>query len=216
MNRPQYILLPVNPSFIAFSLAAAFLLDILPWGDWPGVPDFVALVLLFWNTHQPRKVGMGIAFMLGILLDIHNASLLGERALAYTLLSYGAIMIHRRVLWSPLPVQALQVMPLLVLAQWVPFIIRLLAGAPFPGWGYLIAGFVEGALWPLISLLLLAPQRRSADPDDTRPILLNDRIHGYRTPSAAVPLARRRCGIVRLCLFWPARRAFCLSPSMAA
>lgn len=170
MNRPQYILLPVNPSFIAFSLAAAFLLNILPWGTWPGVPDFVALVLLFWNTHQPRRVGMGIAFTLGILLDIHSASLLGERALAYTLLSYGAIMIHRRVLWSPLPVQALQVLPLLVLAQLVPFVIRLLAGAPFPGWSYLVSGFVEGALWPLISLLLLAPQKRSADPDDTRPI----------------------------------------------
>ncbi len=62
------------------------------------MPDFVALVLLFWNVHQPRKVGMGIAFFLGLLMDVHNASLLGEHALAYTLLSYGAITIHRRVL----------------------------------------------------------------------------------------------------------------------
>ncbi|CAM2139303.1 rod shape-determining protein MreD [Pararobbsia alpina] len=170
MSRPQYILLPVNPSFIAFSIAAAFVLNFLPWGRTVGIPDFVALVLLFWNIHQPRKVGMGIAFVLGILMDVHDASLFGEHALAYTLLSYGAISLHRRVLWFSLPVQALHVMPLLVLAQLVPFVIRLLAGAAFPGWGYLVDGFVEAILWPVASLLLLAPQKRAADPDDTRPI----------------------------------------------
>lgn len=170
MNRPQYILQPVNPYFISFSLAAAFLLNLMPWGRLIGVPDFVALVLLFWNVHQPRKVGMGIAFSLGLLMDVHNASLLGEHALAYTLLSYGAITIHRRVLWMSLGVQTFAVMPLLVVAQLVPFVIRLLTGAAFPGWGYLIDGFVEAALWPIASMLLLMPQRRPADPDDTRPI----------------------------------------------
>jgi rod shape-determining protein MreD len=170
MNRPLYILLPVNPSFIAFSLAAAFVLNFLPWGRTAGVPDFVALVLLFWNIHQPRKVGMGIAFLLGILMDVHDANLFGEHALAYTLLSYGAISLHRRVLWFSLPVQALHVLPLLVIAQLVPFVIRLLTGAAFPGWAYLVDGFVEAILWPVASLLLLAPQKRAADPDDTRPI----------------------------------------------
>jgi rod shape-determining protein MreD len=170
MNRPQYILLPVNPYFIAFSLAAAFLLNLMPWGRLIGIPDFVALVLLFWNVHQPRKVGMGIAFFLGLLMDVHDASLLGEHALAYTLLSYGAITIHRRVLWMPRGLQVFAVAPLLVIAQLVPFLTRLLTGAAFPGWGQLAHGFVEAALWPLACSLLLMPQRRPADPDDTRPI----------------------------------------------
>jgi rod shape-determining protein MreD len=113
---------------------------------------------------------MGIAFLLGILMDVHDANLFGEHALAYTLLSYGAISLHRRVLWFSLPVQALHVLPLLVIAQLVPFVIRLLTGAAFPGWSYLIDGFVEAILWPVASLLLLAPQKRAADPDDTRPI----------------------------------------------
>ena len=169
-SRPQYILQPVNPYFIAFSLAAAFLLNLLPWGKLIGVPDFVALVLLFWNVHQPRKVGMGIAFVLGLLMDVHNANLLGEHALAYTLLSYGAITIHRRVLWMSLGVQTFAVTPMLVGSQLVPFVIRLLMGASFPGWGYLVSGFVAAALWPVATLLLLLPQRRPVDPDDTRPI----------------------------------------------
>ncbi|MBU6491149.1 MAG: rod shape-determining protein MreD [Burkholderiales bacterium] len=170
MTRPQYILLPVNPYFIAISLIAAFLVNLMPWGDIPVMPDFVALVLIFWNIHQPRKVGMGIAFIVGLLMDVHNAGLLGEHALAYTLLSYGAIMIHRRVLWFTLFTQALLVLPLLLLAHLVPFLIRLATGAPFPGWWPLLAAFVEAALWPIVSILLLAPQKRAVDRDDTRPI----------------------------------------------
>ena len=170
MSRPQYILLPVNSVFIAFSLGVAFLLNLIPWGRTIGVPDFVAVTLLFWNIHQPRKVGMGIAFLLGMLMDVHDASLFGEHALAYTLLSYGAIMIHRRVLWFSLLTQTLHVLPLLVGAQLVPFVIRLIAGASFPGGEYLLNGFIEGLLWPIASALLLAPQRRASDPEDTRPI----------------------------------------------
>ncbi|MEX3581860.1 MAG: rod shape-determining protein MreD [Burkholderia sp.] len=170
MSRPQYILQPVNPTFIVFSLAVAFLLNLMPWGWLPGLPDFVALVLLFWNIHQPRKVGMGVAFLLGILMDVHDAGLLGEHALAYTLLSYGAITIHRRVLWLSLGVQMFYVAPLLVPVQLVPFVIRLIIGTAFPGWSYLVDGFVEAVLWPVASLLLLMPQRRPVNPDDTRPI----------------------------------------------
>jgi len=107
MNRPQYILLPVSPLFIAITLVSAFLLNLLPWGDLYGVPDFVALTLIFWSVHQPRKVGIGLAFLMGLLMDVHNASLLGENALAYTLLSYVATMIHRRVLWLPVLTQAI-------------------------------------------------------------------------------------------------------------
>ena len=104
MDRDS-ILLPVNPAFIAFSLAAAFVLNLLPWGSWGWVPDFVALTLVFWSVYQPRKVGIGIAFLMGLVMDVHGAALLGQNALAYTLLSYFAITIHRRVLWFRPPVQ---------------------------------------------------------------------------------------------------------------
>ena len=170
MPRPQYILQPVNPYFIAFSLAAAFLLNLLPWGKLPGVPDFVALVLLFWNIHQPRKVGIGVAFVMGLLMDVHNASLLGENALAYTLLSYFAIMIHRRMLWFRPMTQALHVLPLLVMMQVVQMLIQALVSGKFPGWYYFASSLVSAALWPLVTWMLLAPQRRAIDRDETRPI----------------------------------------------
>ena len=170
MNRPQYILLPVSPLFIAITLVSAFLLNLLPWGDLYGVPDFVALTLIFWSVHQPRKVGIGLAFLMGLLMDVHNASLLGENALAYTLLSYFAIMIHRRMLWFGPITQALHVLPLLLLMQVVQMLIQALVSGKFPGWYYFASSLVSAALWPLVTWMLLAPQRRAVDRDETRPI----------------------------------------------
>ena len=170
MNRPQYILLPVSPLFIAFSLTCAFMLNLLPWGRWTGTPDFVALALVFWGIHQPRKVGIGVAFFMGLLMDVHDATLLGENALAYTLLSYLAIMIHRRVLWFPPMTQALHVFPLLLFAQAVQAVVRLVVTGKFPGAMVFVESAVATAMWPLASWLLLAPQRRAVDKDHTRPI----------------------------------------------
>ena len=170
MNRPHYILLPVSPLFIAVTLTGAFILNLLPWGGLTGVPDFVALVLIFWSVHQPRKVGIGLAFLMGLLMDVHNASLLGENALAYTLLSYFAIMIHRRMLWFRPMTQALHVLPLLVMMQVVQMLIQALVSGKFPGWYYFASSLVSAALWPLVTWMLLAPQRRAIDRDETRPI----------------------------------------------
>lgn len=170
MNYPHYILLPANALFIALSLFLAFLLNLLPWGHWIGVPDFVALVLVFWSIHQPRKVGIGLAFCMGLLMDVHDATLLGEHALAYTLLSYFAIMIHRRVLWFPSGIQALHVLPLLLLMQVVQLGVRLVISGTFSGWTYFVESLSTALLWPIVSALLLAPQRRSLERDETRPI----------------------------------------------
>ncbi|MFJ3045885.1 rod shape-determining protein MreD [Herbaspirillum chlorophenolicum] len=170
MNDPHYILLPANPLFIAFSLVVAFLLNLMPWGQMVGVPDFVALALVFWNIHQPRKVGISVAFLMGLLMDVNQATLLGENALAYTLLSYFAIMIHRRVLWFPLRTQALHVLPLLLLAQAVQLVIQLLVTGKFPHWFYFSESFISAVLWPVVSWLLLAPQRRAINRDENRPI----------------------------------------------
>ena len=170
MVNKQYLLRPANSAFIAASLLVAFILNLMPWGRLMAVPDFVALVLVFWNIHQPRKVGMGVAFLMGLFMDVHSAARLGENALAYTLLSYGAIMLHRRVVSFPVFVQSLQVLPLFAIAQTVVLVVRLVVGAPFPGWQFFLECVTTALLWPLATWVLLAPQRRPLERDETRPI----------------------------------------------
>ena len=92
------LLLPVNPLFVALTLLFAFALNLVPLGRTPLMPDFVALVLVFWNVHQSRRVGVGLAFLFGLMMDVHSGAVLGQHALAYTLLSFFAITIHRRLL----------------------------------------------------------------------------------------------------------------------
>lgn len=168
---PREVLLqPVNPLFIIFSLLVALLLNFLPLGRLAWRPDIVALVLVFWNVHHPRKVGMGAAFIIGLLVDVQQGAVLGQHALAYVLLSYFAISLHRRLLWfSPLT-QALQILPLFAAAQVILLLVGMWAGGSFPGWGYAVSPFIEAALWPVATLLLLAPQRRPPDPDENRPL----------------------------------------------
>jgi rod shape-determining protein MreD len=164
------LLLPVNPLFILFSLLVALALNLVPLGRTPAMPDFLALVVVFWNVHQPSKVGVGAAFFFGLAMDVHEGALLGQHALAYTVLSYLAITIHRRLLWFTLPSQAVQILPIFVASHAVSLIVRLLAGGLFPGWELLLAPFVEALLWPLATVVLLAPQRRPPDPDENRPL----------------------------------------------
>ncbi len=170
MRSGQQLLLPANPVFIWSSLLAALLLNMLPLGRVPWMPDFLALVLVFWNVHQPLRVGIGVAFMFGLAMDVHQTSLLGQHALSYTALSFLAAMIHRRLLWFTVPSQAVQVLPLFVLAHAVELIIRLIGGGIFPGWILLVAPAAEALLWPLVSILLLVPQRRAPDRDENRPL----------------------------------------------
>jgi rod shape-determining protein MreD len=115
-------------------------------------------------------VGVGWAFAFGVVMDVHQGALLGQHALAYTLLSYLAVNIHRRLLWFGVVEQALQILPLFVGAHVVSLAVRMLAGGMFPGWWLLLAPPVEALLWPLATLLLLAPQRRAPDPDQNRPL----------------------------------------------
>jgi rod shape-determining protein MreD len=170
MRPGQQLLLPANPVFIWFSLLLAMVINMLPLGRTPWMPDLLALVLVFWTVHQPLRVSIGAAFVFGLAMDVHQAALLGQHALAYTTLSFFAITMHRRLLWFTVPSQAVQVFPLFVAAHAIQLAIRMMAGGTFPGWTILLAPVLEGLLWPVISVFLLAPQRRAPDPDENRPL----------------------------------------------
>ena len=169
-RRNDQLLMPVNPLFVWATLIVAFMLNIVPLGRVAAMPDFLALVLVFWNVHQSRRVGVGVAFAFGLLMDVHSGAVLGQHALAYTLLSFFAVTIHRRLLWFTVPSQALQILPLFLAAQAVSLMVRLIAGGMYPGWELILAPVSQAVLWPVATWLLLAPQRRAPDPDQNRPL----------------------------------------------
>jgi rod shape-determining protein MreD len=170
MRPGQPLLLPANPLFIWFSLVASLMINMLPLGRQAWMPDVLAVTLVFWSVHQPLRIGVIVAFLFGLAVDVHQTSLLGQHALAYTTLTFFAITIHRRLLWFTVPSQAIQVLPLFAAAHAIELAIRMIAGGAWPGPLFLLAPVLEAALWPVVSVLLLLPQRRAPDPDENRPL----------------------------------------------
>ncbi len=168
--RAQRILLPVNPLFVITTMMTALVFNLLPWRDIAGIPDILALVLGFWCINQPRKIGVGTAWLFGLIMDTGNGALLGQHAFAYAVLAFAANTLSRRILWFPIWPQALHVFLLLLGCQGLMLIIRLAAGSPFPGVLYFSGSIISAVMWPLVNFVLLSPQRRPESVDENRPI----------------------------------------------
>lgn len=170
MPPGQQLLLPASPWFIGLTLFLALVVNLLPTSNWIWMPDILLLVLAFWGVHQPQRVGMGSAFILGLLMDVQHTALLGQHGLVYVLVMFITRINSRRLLWFSGWTQALQILPVFFLAHALQMLIRMASGGIFPGLWLALAPLLEGLLWPLAIAVLLAPQRRALVHDDERPL----------------------------------------------
>ena len=163
---PEVILKPARPWFVLFTLLVALGLNLLPLTDLALAlrPDFLALVLLYWCIQEPRFVGVGVAWTVGLMMDVGDATVFGQHALAYAFLAYAAEYFRRRVLRFPPWQQAAQVAVLLLLCAALVLLIRVVGGAPLPRWTYAAPPLVGALLWPLVSVVLQWPQRPPRSP----------------------------------------------------
>jgi rod shape-determining protein MreD len=164
--KDQEFMLPASNIFIALSLLIALLLNWLPWhGIWLAMrPDFVALVLLYWCTHRPYRVGIGMAWMIGMLADVADASLFGQHALAYAVLAFGGIALHRRMQMFDLRQQTLQIFPLLLLTYVVYATVHWQIRG-YIAWEYFFGCLASILLWAPLTVLLQSLRRPRTDPD---------------------------------------------------
>jgi rod shape-determining protein MreD len=158
-DSSRHILLPARVSTVVLSFAVALVLDFMPWKDLRLVPEFAALVLTFWCVRQPRLVGLGVAWTVGLISDAGNGVLLGQHALAYSVLAFLAVWLSRRILWFGPGLQAVHVAAMLFVAEGVTMLVRVAAGDQLPGWLVIVGPLAGAALWPVVSWLLLLPQR---------------------------------------------------------
>lgn len=140
---------PAGAGLIFFSIASAYLISVLPWsGAWLlARPDVVLLVLVFWAVHEPRAIGQGMAFALGLLMDVSDSMLMGQHAFAYVVGVFGAQVLRLRILSFHLPEQTLHVLGLFVLSAATMLALNLLLGADFPGWGFVVSPVLTAMLW---------------------------------------------------------------------
>ena len=166
--RPEEILRQVNPWFILFTCLVGLLLNVTPLSGrvLELRPDFLMLMILYWCIQEPRYMGVGVAWMLGLVMDVADATVFGQHALAYAVLAYAAEYFRRRVLRFPLWQQAPQVAVLLLACSALVLLVRFVGGSAIPPWTYFGPPVIGALLWPLLSTLLQWPQRPSRSPGE--------------------------------------------------
>ncbi|WP_426662820.1 rod shape-determining protein MreD [Rhodanobacter aciditrophus] len=151
MNRQR-----LSQWWFAGTLMSALLLMLVPLPAplEPFKPYWPALVLLYWALESEDRVGLGLAFLLGLGADLFDGVLLGEQALRLTALVFIALRFRSRLRFFPMWQQALAVLALLLNDRILLLVVRVLSGAPVPPASWWIAPLVGAALWPFLFLLL--------------------------------------------------------------
>lgn len=147
---------------IALSFLVAFMLTAMPLPDWAvdWRPLWAVMVLIYWCMALPERVGIGTAWVLGLLLDVQQGTVLGQNALGMCLIAYVTIQSHRRIRVSPLLQQAIVVFTYVVLFQFVTMWIRGIMGVPPPGWEFWLPALTSMLLWPWLFIILRDLRRK--------------------------------------------------------
>lgn len=150
-------------SAIVLSVVIALLLTVLPLPDWAiwFRPRWVALVVIFWSLVLPYRFGVGSAWLIGLILDFIQGTLIGEQALVMCLISYAVIKFHLRMQLFTTTQRILVIFVLVLFYQLMLFIVQsFMLGRIQFSWFYWITPFISALIWPWVYSILKACQRR--------------------------------------------------------
>ena len=143
-------------SLIFLTIVSAVLLTLLPLPAvlLPLKPYWVALVVIYWSLETVDIINLGLAFLIGLVLDTLSGSLMGLHALSLVVMVFLVQRFRSRLRFFPPWQQALSVLGLLVNDRIILIWITVLLGEPLPTWKYWLPPLVGMALWPWLFLLL--------------------------------------------------------------
>ncbi|MEO5703148.1 MAG: rod shape-determining protein MreD [Gammaproteobacteria bacterium] len=168
LNREPYGSTAKHPGgdwlIILFSFIVALALAIIPLPSWALVyrPEWVAVVLIYWCLTEPRRVGIGMAWGAGLLLDVLTDSLLGQHALGLAVVAFLVLKLNRRMRTAMIWQQALTVLFLVAVEQMLVLWIKGVAGHPPWSLSYFVPSLTSMLAWPLVYFLLCSLLRSSA------------------------------------------------------
>ena len=147
---------------IILSFIIALLLTVVPLPGWltDYRPAWVVMVLIYWCMALPDRVGIGIAWLLGLVLDVHTGALLGQNALGLSVIAYLTIRMHEQIRVFPLVQQSLLICFYLIIFQFFTLWIRGIMGVPPQHWSFWTPAVTSMLLWPLLLVIMRGTQRK--------------------------------------------------------
>jgi rod shape-determining protein MreD len=143
-------------SRLFLSALVALALTALPLPPWLDVarPAFLVLTVLYWSINAPRSGGVAFGFFAGLMLDVFQGTLLGEHALALSVVTYIAVREHQRIRSKPALQQALIVFAALVSYEVVLVVIDGWTGRPVSSYARWVHTLTGALIWPPASAIL--------------------------------------------------------------
>jgi len=149
------------PVIITFLVGLVLTMMPLPDSVDPLRPDWLAMLVIFWAMQLPRTWSVGTAWIVGIVLDVTQGTLLGQHALALCFVAFITVRFHLLMRVFPMPQLTATVLPILAVYQFLLFWINGVAGVdtpPITYWGPVISGTV---LWPFVVIILSGMRYRT-------------------------------------------------------
>ena len=147
---------------IVLSLILAFMLTAMPLPEWAiqWRPAWVPLVMIYWCMALPDRVGIGISWTMGLLLDVQQGTVLGQNAMALAVIAFITIKSYQRLRVFPLYQQALLVFIYIMIFQLIVLWIKVMMGIPPQTWTFWLPAFTSMLLWPWLFIVLRDLRRK--------------------------------------------------------
>lgn len=144
------------------SFGVALILNVVPVPAWAEAfaPDWVALTLIYWCMAVPQRVSVGVGWTLGLILDVLYGALLGQHALAKSVVAYLTVRLHPQLRMFPRWQQAVSVLVLLAINQLLVIWIRGATDQAPSTVAYWAPSIVGMLLWPWLFVILRDLRRR--------------------------------------------------------
>lgn len=148
---------------VIITLVVALMLSLVPLPDWLDAfrPSWLALTLIYWAMYLPRTWSVGSAWLAGLVLDVSQGALLGQHALALSVIVFVTVRMHLLMRVFPASQLAATVFALLALYQFMLFWVNGVAGIPVDAIQYWAPVISSTLLWPLIASLLTGARMRA-------------------------------------------------------
>jgi len=147
---------------ILLSFLLALILTLLPLPEWARLyrPQWPTLILIYWVMATPHRVGVGIGWLTGIAVDVMTGTLLGQHALALSLVAYITQKMHQRLRLFPLWQQSLTILILMLIEKLLALWVMGATSRPAPSLLFWAPPLVGMLLWPWIYIILRDIRRK--------------------------------------------------------
>lgn len=146
---------------ILLTFIIALILTMIPLPTWAQElsPHWLFLVLVYWSMAVPSRIGVGVAWLMGLLLDVSYDDLLGQHALAMAVIAFLTIKLHQRLRVFPVWQQAIVILVFSLIYDMINLWIKGISGYAPSVWQYILPSFTTAFIWPVVFLIMRRTRR---------------------------------------------------------